>query len=199
MPAGDRRQPADGGLQRGEQGDVRGLQRHHALCGGALDRRGVPGRRRAAAHLRHARARSRCTCAQRARAGRHPRHGGRGANEVPGKGGQWRRQARRPARRSARRRARVSAPAAGRATVGRRARDLAEAPGALDHHGRTGGGAERARAGRDPWTGVRTAYPRPRAQSRSAPGGGRSPSSLDRHPAGARSTTTGPPRSSMPT
>ena len=79
---------------------------------------------------------------------------------------------------------------AGRATVGRRTRDRAQAPGALDHHRRGGGTARRARLGADPGTRGRTAPQRPRAQSRSAPCGGRSPSSLDGDPASARSTAT---------
>ena len=48
-PRRDRRPAADGGLLRGEQGRLRGLQRHDAAGRAALDRRGVPGRRRAAA------------------------------------------------------------------------------------------------------------------------------------------------------
>ena len=63
LPAGDRRSPADGGVQRSERGDVRRLPRHHAARGRPLDRRGVPGRRRAAADLRHADARSPRACA----------------------------------------------------------------------------------------------------------------------------------------
>ena len=65
---------------------------------------------------------------RRARAGRDPRHGGRRADEVPGEGGERRRQARRPARRAGRRRARLPARVAGRAALGRRAGHRAEAP-----------------------------------------------------------------------
>ena len=53
-PRGDRRPAADGGLLRGEQGGVRGVPRHDAAGRGALDRRGVPRRARAAADLGHA-------------------------------------------------------------------------------------------------------------------------------------------------
>ena len=54
VPAGDRRLAAHGGLQRGEQGDVRGLQRHDAVRRRAVDRRGVPGGRWAAEDLGNA-------------------------------------------------------------------------------------------------------------------------------------------------
>jgi DNA polymerase-4 len=46
VPAGGGGAAADVGLRRGEQGDVRGVRRHHAAGGGAVDRRGVPGLRR---------------------------------------------------------------------------------------------------------------------------------------------------------
>ena len=56
---------ADVGLLRGEQGGVRGVRGHDAAGRGAVDRRGVPRRRRAAADLRHARPRSPCGCGAR--------------------------------------------------------------------------------------------------------------------------------------
>ena len=111
----------DVGLHRGQQGGVRGVRRHHAAGRGALDRRGVPRRRRAAADRR-----ARPTeiavrlRARGARAGRPADHRRRGPHQVPGQGGQRRGQARRAAGRAARRRAGVPAPAAGRAAVGRR-------------------------------------------------------------------------------
>ena len=48
LPGRDRRPAADVGLRRGEQGGVRGVRGHDAARRGALDRRGVPRRPRAA-------------------------------------------------------------------------------------------------------------------------------------------------------
>ena len=62
MPAGDRGPAADVGVLRGEQGGVRGLRGHDAAGRGAVDRRGVPRRARAAADLGHAARRSPCGC-----------------------------------------------------------------------------------------------------------------------------------------
>ena len=78
-----------------------------AGCGGSPDR---PRDRRAAAP-------------RRARARRPADHGRGGADEVPGEGGERRREARRAARRRARPRARLPPPARGRAALGRRAGD----------------------------------------------------------------------------
>ena len=58
VPAGGRRPAADVGLLGGEQGGVRGLRRHDAAGRGAVDRRGVPRRPRAASGSRARRARS---------------------------------------------------------------------------------------------------------------------------------------------
>ena len=62
VPGGGRGRPAVLGLRRGEQGGVRGLQRHVAAGRGAVDRRGVPRRPRDAADLRDAARRSPCGC-----------------------------------------------------------------------------------------------------------------------------------------
>ena len=51
VPGRDRGRPADVGVLRGQQGGVRGVPGHHAAGRGAVDRRGVPGRRRVAADL----------------------------------------------------------------------------------------------------------------------------------------------------
>ena len=59
VPAGDRGGAADDGLLGGEQGGVRGVRQHHTARRRRLDRRGVPRRRRAPAHLGHADWRSR--------------------------------------------------------------------------------------------------------------------------------------------
>ena len=53
VPARDRRPAPHGGLLGGEQGRVPGVRRHDAARRGAVDRRGVPRRRRAAAGVRH--------------------------------------------------------------------------------------------------------------------------------------------------
>ena len=75
VPAGDRGRAADVGLHRGEQGGVRGVRGHHAAGRGAVDRRGLPRRRRAAAGVGHADGDRRAGSARRARAGRAPDHG----------------------------------------------------------------------------------------------------------------------------
>src|SRR5439155_11154277 len=135
-----------------------------AFRGGAVDRRGVLGRRRAPSDLRHPDPDRGASAPGAARTGRPPGHGGRGADEVPGESGQRRRETRWPARGSGRRRARVPARAPGRAAVGRRTGDGAEAPRALDHHGGGGGWARRAGAGADPRARIGTSPLRPRAQ-----------------------------------
>ena len=99
LPPGHRRASADGGVLGGEQGDVRRLPGHDAARRRALDRRGVPRRRRAAADRGHSVGDRRPTAGDRARAGRHPHHRGHRADEVPGEGGERRGQARRFARR----------------------------------------------------------------------------------------------------
>ena len=129
VPARDRRQAADGCLQRGEQGDVRGVQRHDAVRGRALDRRGVPRRRRPAAHLGHADGDRGAAAPRRPRQGRAAGHRRRREDEVPRQGGERGREARRPARRADGRRARVPPPAPGRASVGRRSRHLRASSG----------------------------------------------------------------------
>ena len=65
VPPGGRRSPADGCLQRGEHGAVRGVQRHDAVRRRAVDRRGVPRRRWVAADLRARRWRSPSGCGER--------------------------------------------------------------------------------------------------------------------------------------
>ena len=108
VPAGRRRRAALLGLRRGQQGGVRDLRGHHAAGRGAVDRRGVPRRARAGPDLGHARRDRRPAAPRGARAGRAAHHRRRGADEVPGQGGQRGGQARRAARRAARRRARRS-------------------------------------------------------------------------------------------
>ena len=54
VPARDRGAAADLGVQRGEQGGVRGVRGDGAARRGAVDRRGLPRRPRARSHLRHA-------------------------------------------------------------------------------------------------------------------------------------------------
>ena len=189
MSAGDRRLAAHGGLQRGEQGDVRGIQRHHAVRRGAVDRRGVPGGRRAAAHLRNAHGDRGSPPSGGPREGRSADHRRRGPDQVPRQGGERRREAGRSVGRSDRRRTGVPAPAAGRATVGGGTRDGGEAPRTLDHHGGGGGPARRGRFGADPRPRVGASSPRARAQPGSPAGRRRPPATLDRNPACARPTT----------
>ena len=69
------------------------------------------------------RATSPSACAGGCATGGPADHGRRGPDEVPGEGGQRRRQTGRPAGGAARRRARLPPPVAGRAAVGRRRRD----------------------------------------------------------------------------
>ena len=59
--------PRMSGVRRGQQGGVRGVRRHDAAGRGDLDRRGVPRRRRAAAHRRDARSTSPRGCAREVR------------------------------------------------------------------------------------------------------------------------------------
>ena len=180
VPAGDRRRAADVGLLRGEQGGVRGVRRHDAAGRGAVDRRGVPRRPRAAADLGHADRDRGAAAARGARAGRPADHGRGGADEVPRQGGERRRQARRPARRAARRRAGVPPPAAGRAALGRRAGHRRQAPRPRDHDRRRGRRARRGGARLDARPGVGPPPARARPQPRPAAGAGRPPAPLDR-------------------
>ncbi len=73
------------------------LRGHDAARRGALDRRGLSGRERPRAALRRPPRDRREAQARRPRARRPADHGRRGADEVPGQGGERRRQARRPA------------------------------------------------------------------------------------------------------
>ena len=66
------------------------FERHHAAGRGAVDRRGVPRRRRAAADLRHADRDRRPAAARGARAGRPADHRRGGPDQVPGQGGERR-------------------------------------------------------------------------------------------------------------
>ena len=154
------------------------FERHDAARRGAVDRRGVPRRPRAASASR-ARRRDRGAAAARgARAGRPADHRRRGADEVPRQGGERRGQARRAAGRAARRRARLPPPAPGRAAVGRRRGHRREAPRARDHDRRRGrgarrGGARRAcSAARRAGTSTRSPTTAIRGRCRSAAGGG---------------------------
>ncbi len=196
-PHADRRAAPDVGLLRGEQGRVRGVRGHHAARRGALDRRGVPRRRRAAAHLRARRreiaGRLRREVRERGRAADHRR---RGPHEVPRQGRERRRQARRPARRAARPRARVPAPAAGRAALGRRAESP---PRSCTQRGITTVGevARLAEAALvvDARPGVGPPPPRARPQPRPAAGQRRPAAALDRLAARARPRRTARPTS----
>ena len=135
------------------------FERHDAAGRGALDRRGLPRRRRPAPRSSGTPARDRrdgCGSEVRER-GRPADHRRRRPHEVPRQGGERRGQARRAARRAARRRARVPAPAAGRAAVGRR-------PG---HRGASCTTAASRRSAR--WRGC----PRPRSSSMLGPASGR--------------------------
>ena len=112
------------GLLRGEQGGVRGVRGHDAARRGALDRRGVPRRPRAASEVSGTPA----EIAARLRRDVLERVGlpitvGVARTKFLAKVASARGQARRAARRAARRRARVPPPAAGRAALGRRAGD----------------------------------------------------------------------------
>ncbi len=139
VPAGRRGAAADVRLLRGEQGGVRGVPQHHAAGGRALDRRGVPRRRRLAADSGAAGRHRRAAAGRGAPPGRTAHHGRRRAHEVPRQGREWRRQARRAARRAARPRAGVPAPARRRAAVGRRQGHGRQAAGVRDRHGGRGG------------------------------------------------------------
>ena len=185
----DRRHAAHGGVQRGEQGDVRGLQRHDAVRGRAVDRRGVPGGRWAAAHLGNADGDRDAAPPGCPREGRPADHRGGGTDQVPREGGERSREAGRSAGRPDRRRAGVPASTAGRALVGRGAGDRGQAPRALDHHG---GGSRPARRGRvdtDPRPRVGASPPRARAQPGPSACRRRPPAPLDRDPARARPAT----------
>ena len=136
---------------------------------------------------RHAGRDRRAAAARRARAGRPAHHRRRGPHQVPGQGGQRRRQARRAAGRAARRRAGVPAPAAGRAAVGRRPghRRASCTTRGIATVGDVAGLAEPALVsmlGR----GVGPAPARPGAQPRPAAGAGRPAARLDRLAARAR-------------
>ena len=173
LPARDRRQAADVGLLRGEQGGLRGVRRHHPARRRAVDRRGVPRRPRAGAHPGHAH-RDRGAVAERRRRARGTAdHGRGGEDEVPRQGRERRRQARRAAGRAARRRARLSASAAGRAAVGCRTRHRRQAPRAWDPDRRPGRGDSSGGARVHARPRVRPAPARARPQPRS-PAGARS-------------------------
>ena len=199
VPPGDRGLAALVGLLRGEQGGVRGVRRHHAAGRGPVDRRGLPRRRRAAADLGHTHGDRRRAAARRARAGRAADHGGRGAHQVPGQGGERRGQARRPAGGAARRRARLPAPAAGRAAVGRRAghRRASSTSRGIRTVGEV---AQLAEAALVSMLGQRFGPPPPRArpQPRPAAGAGAPPAAVDRVPARARPHRRGRPPPSTP-
>src|SRR3954452_16565468 len=118
VSAGDRRPPADGGLQRSERCDVRRVPRHHATGRGPVDRRGVPRRRRSQADRRHADRDRRPFARAGQRARWDPGHRRRRTHEVPRKGGDERREARWTAGGPGGRRTGVPAPAAVRAPLG---------------------------------------------------------------------------------
>ena len=147
VPAGDRRRAAVLGLHRGEPGGVprcsrtrrrwwRGCRstRRSSTCAGWSGSSGTPAE--IAVRLR----------AEVLERGGAADHGRRGSDEVPGEGGQRRRQARRPAGGAAGWRARVPASAAGRAAMGRRQGDGRQAPLARDRDGGAGGRARRGGA-----------------------------------------------------
>ena len=126
--------------------------------------------------------------ARRARRGRAADHGRRRAHEVPGQGGERRRQARRAARRAARRRARRSCTrcrssgcgASGRSDRGQAARARDHAPSARSRSSREA--TLVSLLGR----GVGPPPARARAQPRPAPGRHAAPAALDRLAARAR-------------
>ena len=124
----------------------------------ALDRRSVPRRARDAADRGIACRDRGAPAERRARARRPADHGRGGADEVPGEGGERRREARRAARRRARPRARLPPSARGRAALGRRAGDGPEAA-----RGEAADGRGRRRAQRG--DARRSARPRARAGS----------------------------------
>ena len=188
VPAGGRRLAADVGVQRGEQGRVRGVRATRAGRRGAVDRRGVPRRPRAGAHLGHAdRDRGAAPTRRSARQVGLPITVGvartkflakvasavakpDGLLVVP------------PARR-----AWVPAPAAGRAAVGRRrGHRRASCATAGSRRSARSRDAERGDA-RSSLLGPRGRPPsaRARPQPRSAAGPGTPSAALDRRPAGA--------------
>ena len=118
----------DGGLLRGQQGGVPDLRGHGARGGGALDRRGIPGRARHGALRGHARGDRHAAAAPGSQGGRSADQRGRGAHEVPRQGRERGGQAGRAAAGPAGRRARVPPPAAGRAALGRRPDDRRKPP-----------------------------------------------------------------------
>ena len=124
--------------------------------------------------------------ARGARRGRPPDHRRGRADEVPREGRERGREAGRAAGRPARRRARVPAPASRRAAVGRRPRDLGEAPEPRDHDRRPGRGNRRADPRLDARPRGRPAPARARPQPRPTAGSRRSPPALDRVAARAR-------------
>ena len=200
LPPGDRRPAADVGLLGGEQGRLPRVRRHDAARRGAVDRRGLPRRARDASGSPARRPRSPRACDSdvRERVGLPITVGvartkflAKVASGVakpdgllvvpPG------------------RRARLPAPAAGRAALGRRPGDRAEAPRARHPHGggrrgRRGGGARRdARSRRRAGTSTRS-----RTTATSRPRAARSPATLDRLAASARPAPSVRARRSTP-
>ena len=166
LPPGGGGPAPDGGLRQGQQGRVRGLPADDPAGRGALHRRGVPRRRRAVAGLGHARRDRHAPAPRGPRAGRPADHRRGGQDQVPGQGGQRRRQARRPAGGAARRRAGLPAPAAGRAALGRRPGHRRQAPRPWGDQRRRGGQARRGDPGLHARPGIRPPPPRPRPQPR---------------------------------
>ena len=168
-PGGDRRRAPDVGVRRGQQGRVRGVQRHHAAGRGHLDRRSLPRRRRAASHRRARRPRSPSGCVATCSSGSgfRSRSGSRGTKflakvasgvakpdgllVVPPDG-----------------ELDVPAPPPGRTAVGRRAGHRREAAPPRRDHRRRSGAARRGRARLDARSRGRPPAPRPGPQPRPA-------------------------------
>ena len=164
VPTRDRRTAADVRVLRGEQGGVRGVRRHDPAGRGTVDRRGVPRRARAGAHLGLT-ARDCGAATERCRrARRPPDHRRSRPNEVPRQGGKRRGQARRTAGGAARRRARLSPSIAGRTALGCGTGNRRQAARARDQDRRPGRGDPRGGAGLHARRRVGTAPPCARPQ-----------------------------------
>ncbi len=185
VPAGDRGAAALQRLRRGVQGGLRHPRPGGAGGRAAVDRRGVPRRHRAGAHLRDGRADRGATAARRARAGRAADLDRGGDEQAPGQGRQRVGQARRHAGRPAGLRAGLPASPPGRAHVGRRPGDPGTAQRGGDPHGGRAGAPQRAGAGRRRGPGGGPPVPRAGAQPRSATGAARPGPAIDRVTAGA--------------
>ena len=172
-PRRGRRPAAHVGLLRGEQGGVRGLRRHDAARRGPLDRRGVPRRPRDASGSRARRPRSPRGCAGDVleRVGL-PITVGVARTKFLAKVASGVAKPDGLLVVPPRRRARVPPPAAGRAAVGRRPGDRAQAPRARDHDRRPGRAARRGGARLDARPRVGPAPARSGAQPRSPAGAG---------------------------